>query len=74
MGCSIRTDRWRFTEWGEGTHGTELYDHYSDPLEFQNLVNQPDAAAKAVMERLRPLLRKKANGKVPKTPFNPARL
>ena len=25
MGCSIRTERYRYTEWGEGKHGTELY-------------------------------------------------
>lgn len=74
MGCSIRTRRWRYTEWGEGKHGLELYDHQSDPFEFNNLAIDPDDLAKETMQRLRPLLRKRASGKTPATPFNPARL
>ncbi|WP_145289875.1 sulfatase [Rosistilla oblonga] len=74
MGCSIRTHRYRFTEWGEGKHGVELYDHQSDPNEFHNLAVDHDAAATAVIDRLRPLLRSKASGKTPTVPVNPARL
>lgn len=74
MGCSIRTARYRYTEWGEGRHGVELYDHHADPSEFDNLAFQPDAAAKAVITRLSKLLHKKSSGKTPQTPFNPARL
>jgi len=36
-GKSIRTSRWRYTEWDQGASGTELYDHASDPGEFTNL-------------------------------------
>lgn len=39
MGRSIRTDRWRYTEWvnaGGVRVGTELYDHQSDPDENVN--------------------------------------
>ncbi len=74
MGCSIRTKRFRFTEWGEGKHGTELYDHQADPGEFNNLAVEPDAQATAVMNRLRALLRSKASGKTPTSPVNPKRL
>ncbi|NNE00217.1 MAG: sulfatase [Pirellulaceae bacterium] len=74
MGCSIRTDRWRLTEWAEGKQGTELYDHHSDPMEFDNLAIEPDVQAREVIDRLRPILRSRASGKIPTVPVNPARL
>ena len=37
MGRSVRTERWRYTEWDEGKEGVELYDHQNDPHEFTNL-------------------------------------
>ena len=74
MGCSIRTNRWRYTEWAEGRSGVELYDHQSDPLEFNNLAIEPDAPTRAIIEQLQPWLRDRASGQVPTTPFNPARL
>jgi arylsulfatase A-like enzyme len=37
FGYSLRTARWRYTEWGEGAHGRELYDHDADPKELTNL-------------------------------------
>jgi iduronate 2-sulfatase len=36
-GESIRTHNWRFTQWGFGTGGMELYDLRNDPGEFTNL-------------------------------------
>jgi uncharacterized sulfatase len=40
-GHSVRTDRWRYTEWDFGEKGSELYDHKSDPRESRNLANDP---------------------------------
>src|SRR6185436_12362054 len=31
LGYSVRTERWRYTEWDGGAGGTELYDHAADP-------------------------------------------
>jgi arylsulfatase A-like enzyme len=50
-GRSIRTARWRCTEWDEGRNGVELYDHDSDPGEFTNLAN--DARHAEVLKELR---------------------
>lgn len=74
MGCSIRNERYRYTEWGEGSAGVELYDHHTDPGEFQNLALNPDERARAVIETLRPELHERASGQVPDSPVNPERL
>ncbi len=37
FGYSLRTARWRYTEWAEGAQGRELYDHENDPQELTNL-------------------------------------
>ena len=74
MGCSIRTERWRYTEWAEGDMGRELYDHATDPMEFNNLAIRPTPEDLAVIEILRPMLRAKASGKIPSAPFNMPRL
>jgi len=44
MGRSIRTERWRYTEWDGGEKGRELYDQDADPHEYQNLANNPQYA------------------------------
>ncbi len=39
-GRSIRTERWRYTEWDGGKQGVELYDHNTDPGEYYNLARE----------------------------------
>jgi iduronate 2-sulfatase len=55
MGRSVRTEKYRYTEWDDGKKGIELYDHAADPKEHKNLAKDP-AQAKTV-ERLAKLLR-----------------
>jgi len=45
MGRSMRTERYRYTEWarpGAPPLGVELYDHQTDPDENVNLARQPE--------------------------------
>jgi uncharacterized sulfatase len=44
MGRSLRSERWRYTEWDQGRTGTELYDHDLDPLELTNLASKSELA------------------------------
>ncbi len=43
-GATIRSDRWRYTRWGENVEdgNEELYDHLSDPEEHVNLADKMD--------------------------------
>ena len=53
-GESIRTKDWRFTQWGLGKQGTELYELDVDPGEFTNQANNPEYASvvRALREKL----------------------
>lgn len=42
FGYTLRTSRWRYTEWDEGAQGRELYDHDADPQEISNLADRPE--------------------------------
>ncbi|MCX7006072.1 MAG: sulfatase-like hydrolase/transferase, partial [Kiritimatiellaeota bacterium] len=46
MGRSVRDERYRYIEWGDGRGGRQLYDHESDPHELTNLAEQPQNAAR----------------------------
>jgi uncharacterized sulfatase len=54
MGRSVRSERWRYTEWDGGAAGTELYDHDADPKELKNLA--ADSAHAKTVEELKALL------------------
>lgn len=40
-GHSVRTEVWRYTEWGFGKMGEELYNEETDPQELNNLAGNP---------------------------------
>ena len=54
MGYTIRTEKWRYTEWDNGAKGTELYDEENDPQELKNLANAPEFKESA--EKMKALL------------------
>jgi uncharacterized sulfatase len=56
MGYSVRTERWRYTEWDEGARGVELYDEVDDPGELRNLA--PDPKHSKTVAQMRELLRR----------------
>jgi iduronate 2-sulfatase len=56
-GYSVRTERWRYTEWDEGRSGIELYDHRNDPGEYHNVAGDPKHSV--LVNQLKGLLRKR---------------
>ena len=60
MGRSVRTEKWRYTEWNEGKDGIELYDHTRDPDEFVNLAKDPKHSSE--IKNLSSLLKKYSSG------------
>jgi len=70
FGYSLRTPRWRYTEWDEGNKGRELYDHENDPGEQHNLAEDPDYAR--IVERLSGQLRRAVAESFPPSGERPA--
>ena len=54
LGLSLRTPRWRYSEWQGGEFGRELYDEDRDPRELNNLAD--DAAHAKIAARLKAAL------------------
>lgn len=54
-GTSVRTERWRYTEWDSGRQGVELYEERRDPREVRNLADSPRHAR--IRAELQALLR-----------------
>ena len=55
LGKTVRTDRWRYTEWQEGANGHVLFDEQADPHEMKNLADDP--AHGETVKKLQALLR-----------------
>jgi uncharacterized sulfatase len=55
-GYSVRTERWRYNEWDDGTKGAQLYDHSVDPHELTNLAGDPKYAK--VVAEMKALVKK----------------
>jgi iduronate 2-sulfatase len=69
FGYTLRTTRWRYTEWDEGRKGRELYDHDADAKELTNLADV--AAHSETVKSLSAQLREAAKSTFPadgKTP------
>jgi len=69
-GYSLRTKRWRFTEWDNGLRGRELYDHDADPKEITNLIGKPEV--EIVTKDLSQQLQNAAKGTFPESGKSPA--
>jgi uncharacterized sulfatase len=54
MGYSVRTERYRYTEWDNGKKGVQLYDYEKDPAELKNLFDDPSYAD--VVKQMKTLL------------------
>src|SRR5262245_5172690 len=59
VGQSVRTERWRYSEFIGGSGGALLFDHQNDPHEMTNLANDPQhketiAQMKQLLARLPP--------------------
>lgn len=70
FGYSLRTSRWRYTEWDEGRAGRELYDHENDPQELKNLASK--AEHEATVTELSQQLRIAAKASFPPNGKTPA--
>lgn len=56
MGRTVRTEKWRYTEWGGGKKGKELYDLEKDPKEQINLSKSFEY--ESIMKKMKILLDK----------------
>lgn len=65
-GRSLRTERWRYSEWAGDAAQAELYDHQTDPREHTNLAKDPKHAH--TVKELHELLAKGWRAALPSAP------
>jgi len=70
FGYSLRTERWRYTEWDNGEKGRELYDHFNDAMEVENLVDKEEF--QMTVKELRQLLHQAIETSLPKEGSSPS--
>jgi arylsulfatase A-like enzyme len=69
FGYSLRTERYRYTEWDGGEMGVELYDHQEDPGELKNLAKED--GTKELRGRLSRLMAEAVRGSYPESGLAP---
>ena len=72
FGYTLRTPRWRYTEWDEGRQGRQLFDHTKDPKEQENLAERPELSA--TLAELSAQLRQAVKTTFPSSGITPALL
>jgi hypothetical protein len=51
----VKNKEWRYVEWDYGAKGHELYDQQKDPIEYNNLAEDPQYAE--VVKEMKNLLK-----------------
>lgn len=54
LGKTVKTRKWRYTEWDDAQNGIELYDQQNDPMEYNNLAD--DENYKLTRNKMKKLL------------------
>jgi choline-sulfatase len=54
LGYSVRSSRYRYTEWGDGEYGVELYDYETDPEEYTNVAE--DSKHAETLQKMKQLM------------------
>lgn len=57
MGKMVKNRDWRYVEWDNGEQGRELYDQKNDPVEYNNLAENPEYSE--IVNEMKKLLNKR---------------
>lgn len=57
LGRMVKTEKWRYIEWDDAKMGVELYDQQNDPIEYNNLANNP--AYNEVLNKMKKIMHKR---------------